>query len=502
MSILKEITQYIHSERSIIYINDFDFDYIDNIIKKAGNGFEILEFNQAEGLINFETKVASQKIKLDEFLALAKITEKATFLVLKDIHNYLEYNHPQNAEIISHLKNIALNKHVHIVIFIVSTKLVIPIELEKLITIVDVVRPEVKRIQEIIKSFAQENSFYISDNQDKKSMTNDNLIRTISDWFKGLSEFEIQQTLFYIYTEKGFFSVDDKLMIDKQKEQIIKKSGMLEVLNFKERIEDIGGLEKLINWMKRKAEIYNNIQDAKEFGVDIPKGVMIVGMPGCGKSLTAKAAANLFKAPLLRLDVGRLLGKYIGESEENLRRVIKVAEEISPCILWIDEIEKALSGIGDGGGASEVTTRIFGYFLTWLQEKESAVFVVATSNDISKLPPEFLRKGRFDEMFFVDFPDSHERKNIFEIHLKKRKKFNHSIDTKNLANITDKYSGSDIEGVVREVVENAFFNKKDQISTQDIINVINLTKPFASSLKEKVAKMKEELNKLDIKTAK
>jgi SpoVK/Ycf46/Vps4 family AAA+-type ATPase len=141
-------------------------------------------------------------------------------------------------------------------------------------------------------------------------------------------------------------------------------------------------------------------------------------MPGCGKSLTAKATANLFQVPLLRLDIGKLMGKYVGESEENLRKAIRTAEAVSPCVLWIDELEKAFAGLGGSGGGSDVTTRLFGNFLTWLQEKDSAVYVLATSNDVSKLPPEFLRKGRFDELFLVELPDAEERRSIFEIHLK------------------------------------------------------------------------------------
>ena len=182
-----------------------------------------------------------------------------------------------------------------------------------------------------------------------------------------------------------------------------------------------------------------------KYGVDIPKGIMIVGMPGCGKSLAAKAAAKLFEIPLVRLDIGRLLGKYVGESEHNMRRALKLAEAISPCVLWIDEIEKAFSGVGESGGGSDVTTRLFGQFLTWMQEKENTVFIVSTANDISKIPPEFLRKGRFDELFYVDFPGVEERKQIIEIHLKKRNKWNKDLDVISLAKKTEGYNGADLK---------------------------------------------------------
>jgi SpoVK/Ycf46/Vps4 family AAA+-type ATPase len=276
---------------------------------------------------------------------------------------------------------------------------------------------------------------------------------------------------------------------------------MLEILNYKETINDIGGLEILKKWLSNKGEVFKRLDEAIKYGVDIPKGIMIVGMPGCGKSLTAKATANLFDVPLLRLDVGKLMGKYVGESEENMRRAIKIAEAISPCVLWVDEIEKAFSGVGDSGGSHEVTTRLFGYFLTWMQEKENSVFVVATSNDISKLPPEFLRKGRFDEIFFVDFPNDEERRKIIELHLKKRKKWHKDIDTIKLLKKTKGYSGADIEAVIKETIEKGFLLAKKQITTDDILTEIKDTKPMSISLKDKIDSLSKSLKKIDVKKA-
>jgi SpoVK/Ycf46/Vps4 family AAA+-type ATPase len=192
-------------------------------------------------------------------------------------------------------------------------------------------------------------------------------------------------------------------------------------------------------------------------------------MPGCGKSLTAKATANLFEVPLLRLDIGKLMGKYVDESEENLRKAIKTAEAVSPCVLWIDELEKAFAGVGGSGGGSDITTRLFGNFLTWLQEKESSVYVLATSNDVSKLPAEFLRKGRFDELFLVNLPNDEERRSIFDIHLKKRGKFNHAIDTIKLLKATAGFCGADIEAVVKETIEAAFFSDDKTITTEKLL---------------------------------
>ena len=240
---------------------------------------------------------------------------------------------------------------------------------------------------------------------------------------------------------------------------------------------------------------------AIKFGVDIPKGIMIIGMPGCGKSLTAKATASLFEIPLVRLDVGRLLGKYVGESEENMRKALKLSEAISPCVLWIDEIEKAFAGVGGDGGGNDVTTRLFGQFLTWMQEKENTVFIVATANDISRMPPEFLRKGRFDELFFVDLPNGEERRKILDIHLKKRKKWNKSIDSIALIKETEGFNGADLEAVVKDTIEMAFIDGKTTITTEDLIRSVKDTKSISSTLKDKIMQIKDTVSKIDIKPA-
>ena len=234
----------------------------------------------------------------------------------------------------------------------------------------------------------------------------------------------------------------------------------------------------------------------------------LLGASGCGKSLTAKAAANLFKVPLLRLDVGKLLGKYVGESEENLRLAIKMAEATTPCVLWIDEIEKAFAGVGKDESGGGVTTRLFGHFLTWMQEKDSTVYVVATANDITNIPPEFLRKGRFDEMFSVNLPNAEERKKIFEIHLARRKpnwkktdiNLNKLVNETNGKNTEPKFSGADIEAIVKTAVEMAFENDRE-ICQADFEKAIKQTTPIADTLAEKIKQLQECLKKYQIQDA-
>lgn len=490
MSAINRLTSYIEALRPILYIPTFDFYSFDNIISKISENEDIYEYNEGLGYVNFKTKKQESDYSLEQFLKLFQTQQKKpVYLVLKDIHKQLE-----DTKIISLLKTMAFRtmyeENYNITIFIVSTRLVIPVELEKLITIYDTPLPNENKIIEIVDDFAVSMGIEIEES----------LERELALYFKGFGEFEIIQILNLAYQRSGAIKDSDIEFILEEKKQIIKKSGMVEILDFKENVDDIGGLENLKEWLRNKAKIFNQLEKAIEFGVDIPKGIMIVGMPGCGKSLTAKATAKLFNVPLLRLDVGKLLGKYVGESEDNMRRAISITEAVAPCILWIDEIEKAFAGVG-GANGNEVTTRLFGYFLTWMQEKNSSVFVVATSNDISNLPAEFLRKGRFDEIFFVDLPNDDERKNIFELHLKKRGKWNKDIDSIKLIKESKEYSGADIEAVIKDCIEKAFIDKKSKIETEDLLNVIKTTKPMAISLKDKIEKLRETLAKLDVKNA-
>lgn len=274
------------------------------------------------------------------------------------------------------------------------------------------------------------------------------------------------------------------------------------MIQVKESIDDIGGLDTLKDWLKKKAKVINNMEKAEDFGVEMPKGVLIAGVPGCGKSLNAKASAKLFNIPLLKLDMGRLMGKYVGESESNMRRAIALSEAIAPCVLWIDELEKAFSGIGGDGGSAEVTTRLFGQFLTWMQDKNSSVFVVATANDIMKLPPELMRKGRFDEIFYVQLPNEEERRKIFEIHIKKRREEDYKdIDIDKLVQKTEGYSGADIEGVVRDAIESAFVRGDSKVETQDFLDAIQSTHSLKEIMGESIKKLQQQYEQRKFKSA-
>lgn len=486
---IDRLANYVDALHPIIYIKNFDFKVIDDTISKIDPSIKCLEFNNAFGLIDFKTKVPMRECDLEGFLKLTMDEgyDQQTFLILKDVHAELK-----NPKIIALLKRIAegtlYNEDYFATVFIISEITVIPPELEDYITVFDIPLPTTDEILEIIYDFTKDMGITVEKD----------IVDEITLSFKGLNEFQIRQILYLAYQDEGSIDKDDKALILQEKEQFIKKSGMLEIINFSENIDDIGGLDNLKKWLNRKAKIFASLDKAIKFGVDVPKGIMIVGMPGCGKSLTAKATASLFEIPLVRLDIGRLLGKYVGESEENMRKALKLSEAISPCVLWIDEIEKAFSGIGAG---NDVTTRLFGQFLTWMQEKENTVFIVATANDISKMPPEFLRKGRFDELFFVDLPNEEERGKIFEIHLKKRRKWNRKIDIQQLVRKTDGYNGADLEAVVKDTIEKAFIDGRDTIITEDLLASVDDTKSISQTLKGKMDEIRKSVEKIDIKSA-
>ena len=495
--IKNKIVQCVSAGVPIIYINSFEEQTVDDILGDIMPKLRmkrIYEWNGGSGFVRFDTKTSltdkSKGIKetLDFLVSTGDLNQ--CILLIKDVAYDLEHD----KDLIAKLKEVALRivKNTYATIIIVSPILVIPKEIEKYITVLEVDYLETSDIKE----FAQK---YLS--EQKVSDVDDDFLEELSLSLKGLTRYEIENVLALALFNGRRISRDDIRMIVEQKQQMIKKSGALELIPLKETLEDIGGLENLKEWLKKKAYVYKNIPAAEQFGVSLPKGVLIAGVPGCGKSLNAKAAASLFGVPLLRLDMGKILGKYLGESEANMRSAISLAEAIAPCVLWIDELEKAFAGL-NSNNSSEVTVRLLGNVLTWMQEKDGPTFVVATANDISKLPPELLRKGRFDEIFYVGLPVEAERRAIFEIHIKKKRpKDVGGIDINKLVKKSDGYSGSDIEGVVREGIELAFVNQKDALTTEDILSVMEDTQPISKTMSASIEKLRKEYEDKKFKNA-
>ena len=494
------LVKYLRARRPIIWVNSGDYKEIDTIVKEATKDYKdkaIYEY-RAFGAVDFETKGKEETISdLYGFLDIlySEGIKTNVFLLIKNAEEEMK-----DAKNIAYIKKIAEKRYsspdYNFTIIVVNETETVPKELEKFTSILDIPNMSKDEIEKYILKFSKDNNIKV----DEKD------IGEVAISLKGLTKLEIDHVLNMIIESKNNISISGRDIIIKEKGQIIKKSSILEIIDFKEKIEDIGGLEGLKEWLKSKAQVFRRLDEAKKFGVDTPKGVLLVGMPGCGKSLAAKASARLFNVPLLRLDIGRLLGKYVGESEHNMRVALKTAESISPCILWIDEIEKAFAGINQDGGASDITKRLFGQFLTWLQEKENTVFVVATANDITAFPPEFLRKGRFDEVFFIDFPNVEERERIFEIHLEKRGKLTDNIDINKLAKQTEGYCGADIEEVVKNAIENIFIletenEEEKEITTQDLLESAKNIDSLTNILADKIEILKKSYDKFKIKSA-
>ena len=300
---------------------------------------------------------------------------------------------------------------------------------------------------------------------------------------QGLSIERIRRVLARGIAAHGTFRPEDIELVLEEKRQTIRQTQILDFYPAKEQISEIGGLDNLKDWLLRRGNSFS--EKARQYGLPYPRGLLLVGIQGTGKSLTAKAIAHHWHLPLLRLDVGRLFAGLIGESESRTRQMIQLSEALAPCILWIDEIDKAFAGV-DGRGDSGTSSRVFGTFITWMAEKTSPVFVVATANNIQSLPPELLRRGRFDEIFFVGLPTQEERKAIYEVHLSRLRAHNlQSYDLDRLAYETPNFSGAEIEQAIVEAMHIGFSQDRD-FSTQDILEAASQIVPLARTAQEQV----------------
>lgn len=482
----------------IIYINDYDFVRIDEIITEIVGNSKVFEWNPATGTTNFKTKESQglgENDTLEQFLRdkyTVDVNLKEKFLVLKDIQDFIE-----EPAIKSLLQLIAQRKlydrDYNTTVIIVSSVLKVPQELEKYVSYLDIPIPEDDEINQLIDEHVEVNCYDNFKDEDRKKLMPS---------LKGMTSFEIDRMLDMAMSSNGSLSAEDTKMILQQKKAMVKKSGLLELIDTPASLKDIGGLDALKNYLQNKSKVITDLPKAQEFGVSIPKGVFIVGMPGCGKSLCAKASAALFNTPLLKLDMGSMMGKYVGESEGNLRKAIKIAEAAAPCVLWIDEIEKAFSGVG---GNNDIMDRMFGYFLSWMQEKTSSVYVIATANHADKLPTELKRKGRFDEIFCVNLPNKEERKDIFKIHIKNKNKRLDEAALNSVSQTTEGFNGADIESVVNEAVEKCFIDSLDNKGTvfdeKLLKDIASKTVSITKSCKQQIDDMKKAFKENNFKDA-
>jgi ATP-dependent 26S proteasome regulatory subunit len=398
--------------------------------------------------------------------------------VLKDFHVFLNNNYPHSSAVIRKLRDLADALHTaYATVIVLSPVLQLPDELQKDVTVIDYDLPGLRELDGLLTRAADSVRGQEGIDASLTAEHREHILKAAL----GLTLTEAENVFAKCIVEKGKFDVD---LIVAEKQQLIRKSGVLEYFQSQEQFGDIGGLEILKAWLQNRALAFT--EKAQKFGLPSPRGILLLGVQGCGKSLTAKAVAHLWRLPLLRLDVGRIFAGLVGSSEENMRRAIRMAEIVSPCVLWLDEIEKALAGIQSSGYAdSGVTARVFATLNTWMQEKTHPVFVVATANDISALPPELLRKGRFDEIFFVDLPAEEEREEIFSIHLRKRGRNPEEFDLDDLAEESAGFSGAEIEQAAISALYTAFEQDRE-LTTDDIQTALKQTVPLSITMREDI----------------
>lgn len=468
----------------IVYINHFHDQYVDEalieLLKNNDMPEEtIVEYDYGkDAIVSFDTKSIDSEMKsykgLKDFISKivdGKIkNEQSDEGIPKRLFLFKGLGCKtlkENETILSLLQTFASKYEVgayeyDTTIIIVSPERVetLPLSIRKFVTVLEIAPPVTEEIRELIKAMIGEKNY---DNPRQKRAVED-MVRTL----QGLQMYEVKQTLRTVLKLNNNRISDKAVKLAlKEKKRIVKKSGIIEVVDTDISFDDVGGLQKLRQDLEVKSAIYNNLGDAEKYHIPIPKGILVIGMPGCGKSMIAQAAANKFGVSLLRLDVSRLMGKYVGESEANLRLALATAEAAHPCVLWIDEIEKAFAGAnGKSGDNDMLVMRMMGHFLTWMQERKTPVYIVATANDVMR--PEFMRKGRFDEVYFVDFPSENERAQILEVKIKKYKRDmnNQLFDFSEIGDCRDVvkemkgeyggFSGSEIECVLNMVVETRF----------------------------------------------
>ena len=494
-NLLENMRSHVESHYPILYLVTFEEEAGDSLINDLADGREIQEWNMARGRVRFDTK-APLTTYMDLPAALENWLDQELdnhFLIIRNAHLAMRDAPLAISRLKALVRKIVHDDNTTATIFLVSSQPCVPQELEKFITVFDQLPPEEEDISRIVRDHAMNYGYDVDEEVAGK------LVLAL----RGLSEYEITRLLNRGFQRDGAIGADDVALVIDEKRKIVKKNGILEMVPVTEGMDDIGGLRGLKAWLEQKAKIMADLPRARKFGVETPKGAMIVGMPGCGKSLTAKATSARLGLPLLRLDIGSLMGRYVGDSEANMRRALALAETVSPCVLWVDELEKAFTGIGSSGvgSGSEITSRLFGYFLTWMQEKTKPVFVLTTANDVSALPPELLRKGRFDEIFFVKLPDPDERVAILKVHLRKREKDGPRIDVKQLARQTDWFSGADLEGVVKDAIEDAFLEGEAELNTAHLLRSMEKNKSHAMMKKDDAEKLLETYKKKGIRDA-
>lgn len=479
-----EIETLVRARYPLIVLETHEETRAEGILRQiaAGRDKKLFCWSITRGLhdqgASLQSKKGTDSATRDPLAALDQIVQmvEPAIFILKDFHPFLA-----DPAVVRRLREVAQHlKSSYKTVVLVSPKLKIPLELEKEMTVVDFPLPGLPELGGLLDHTIQEINGKTEIKIDPALVPREQILKAAL----GLTLSEAENVFAKSLVRGGRLTADDIPVILEEKEQIIKKSGILEYYPAEEKFSEIGGLETLKDWLGKRRLAFT--EKARAYGLPFPKGVLLLGVQGCGKSLCAKAVSVLWGLPLLRFDVGKVFSSLIGSSEENIRRAIQAAESVAPAILWIDEIEKAFSGtLSSGMSDGGTTARVFGNFLTWLQEKTSPVFVIATANDISALPPELLRKGRLDEIFFVDLPTRAEREDILRIHLRKRGREAAGIDLKTLAARSKGFSGAEIEQGIISALFDAF-EHEEPLTAGQIEKALGETVPLSTTMREEI----------------
>jgi SpoVK/Ycf46/Vps4 family AAA+-type ATPase len=489
---MSELEVLIRARYPLVYVISWEEQRVLAQVTQIGAKLNksVFEWSVNTGLVPGGTSLQTQKHRdaatEDPLVALGNVIEhvEPALYVFKDFHPFLR---GQNMSVIRRLREVASSlKNTYKTIVIVSPMLEMPAELEKDVTIVDFDLPRANDFAALLQRIIEE----VKSNPKLKVNINGPMKEQIVHALLGLTLAEAENVLAKTLVQHHGFGPESLEVINAEKKQIIRKSGLLEYYETNETLDTVGGLGSLKSWLLKRAVAFSD--QARAYGLPAPKGVLLLGVQGCGKSLMAKTISNIWRLPLLRFDVGRVFGSLVGSSEQNIRRAIQVAESVAPVVFWIDEIDKAFRGSRGSGASTDAGTsaRVFSSFLTWMSEKKSAVFVIATANDISALPPELLRKGRFDEIFFVDLPALPERRDIFRVHLAKRKMEAAKFDLDALAVASEGYSGAEIEEAIISSMFDAFYDKQG-LTSERLLTSLRQTVPLSRTMREDIEALRQ-----------
>ena len=500
--IVVQLSRLFRARFPYIYITTWEEERAISLIKKISKSEKLIRvarevyvWTQTNGFVVDGQKIDGTQSP-DKAIDFIRDCNKNSVFVMCDFHvlfgvkgRQVDYNVVRRLR--DNLSDLKTSKFRKNVIFLAS-ELLIPETMQKEITILDMPLPTLSEIKAKFDKMITQNTQIDTSGLDEEGK------EKLCKAAMGLTLQEAENAFALAMVNDGKVDVSDLDIILSEKMQVIKKTGILEFVNTDIKISDVGGLENLKSWLNKRNNSWS--ESAKKYCLPAPKGVLITGVPGCSKSLTEKEMSAAWQLPLLKLDFGKIFSGIVGSSEENMRKAIKTAEAVAPSILWVDEIEKSLSGLNSNGD-SGTSSRIFGTFLTWMQEKTAPVFVIATANSINSLPAELLRKGRFDEIFFVDLPTQREREEIFKLHLSKRLKDKdvaskieiNSDLYKQLAQMTEGFVGAEIEQVVISALYEAFFNKRP-LEFSDLANTIKNVVPLSVTQKEQILAIRQWAN--------